>query len=212
MLVLGLTGSIAMGKSTAAGMFRRLGVPVHDSDAAVHRLLGPGGQAVARVDAVFPGTDAGGFIDHGELAKRVFGDNQALTRLESLLHPLVEADQDRFLAWAARWRKRVVVLDVPLLYETGMDHRCDRVAVVSAPAFLQAQRALARPGMTGDRLKAILSRQVPDAEKRRRADFVIPTGLGRRFTFVMIGKIIRKSKQDAGGKRRRRFRRMNFHA
>lgn len=190
MVILGLTGSIAMGKSTAAAMFRRLGVPVFDADHAVHRLLASGGAGVAVVGEAFPGTAQDGAIDRDAVAARVFGNATALRRLESLLHPLVRREQSAFLATQARRSVPLVVLDVPLLFETGGNRACDRVAVVSAPWFVQRQRMIARPGMTGDRATAVLSRQVPDAEKRRRADAVIPTGLGRAFTFRVIKAIV----------------------
>lgn len=194
MIVLGLTGSIAMGKTTAAAMLRRLGVPVHDADATVHRLLGDGGAGVAPVLAAFPGTEAAGdsalAIDRTALGRRVFDDPAALARLESILHPLVREREHAFLAAAARHRRPLVVLDIPLLFETGGDARCDAVAVVTAPAFLQRQRALARPGMTAERLSAVLARQMADGEKRRRADFVIPTGLGRAFSQRAIQRMV----------------------
>ncbi|NBC96970.1 MAG: dephospho-CoA kinase, partial [Deinococcus-Thermus bacterium] len=174
MIVLGLTGSIAMGKSTAAAMLRRIGVPVHDSDAAVHALTGPGGAAVPAIAAAFPGTvtatATGAAVDRRALGARVFGDPAALARLEAILHPLVRARSHAFLCRQARHRMPVVVLDIPLLFETGAEARCDRVLVVSAPAFLQRARVLARPGMTEAKLAGILARQMPDAEKRRLAD------------------------------------------
>lgn len=191
MRVLGLTGSIAMGKSTTAAMIRQLGIPVHDADAAVHRLIGPGGRAVAAVLAAFPGvgTEAAG-IDRPALAARVFGDAPGLRRLEAILHPRVQAETRAFLQRMARARRPVVVLDIPLLFETGRDRACDQVIVVSAPAFLQRQRVLRRPGMTDAKLKAILARQMPDAEKRRRADWVVPTGLGRAVAFANLRRIL----------------------
>ncbi|MDA8230176.1 MAG: dephospho-CoA kinase [Magnetospirillum sp.] len=179
MKILGLTGSIGMGKSTAAGMLRRLGLPVHDADAAVHRLLAKGGAAVARVEAAFPGTVVAGAVDRAELGRRVFGDPAALRRLEAILHPLVREAERAFLKRCARRGAALAVLDIPLLFETGAERRCDAVAVVTAPAFLQAQRVLLRPGMSPARLAAIRARQMPDADKLRRADSVIPTGSGR---------------------------------
>jgi len=194
MVILGLTGSIAMGKSTAAGMFRWLGVPVFDADGTVHRLLAEGGAGVAPVAAAFPGTERGTAIDRDAVAAKVFGDASALRRLESVLHPLVRREQTDFLEIHARRQAALVVLDIPLLFETRGDRACDRVAVVSAPAFLQLQRMMARPGMTRDRAAAVLSRQMPDVEKRRRADFVIPSGLGRAFTFRAIRAIVGKAR------------------
>lgn len=190
MIVLGLTGSIAMGKSTAASMFRRLEVPVWDADQVVHALFARGGAAVAPVEAAFPGVVLNGAVDRGMLAERVFGDLSALVRLEGIVHPLVYADQRRFLARARRARRRLVVLDVPLLFESGGDRLCDRIAVVSAPALVQRQRLRQRPGMDDARIDAILARQMSDAEKRRRADFVIPTGLGRACSMQAIARIV----------------------
>ncbi|HLZ65758.1 MAG TPA: dephospho-CoA kinase [Aliidongia sp.] len=203
MILVGLTGSIGMGKSTAAQALRRLGLPVHDADAAVHRLLAPGGAAVAAVLAAFPGvgTAAGG-IDRRALGARVFGDAVALKRLEAILHPRVRAAKRRFLAMAARRRCRLVVLDVPLLYETGGERECDAVLVVSAPAFLQRQRVLARPGMTEAKFRDILGKQLPDAEKRRRTRYVVPTGLGRRFSLDRLRAALRAIDQRSGHLRR----------
>jgi dephospho-CoA kinase len=189
MVVLGLTGSIGMGKSTAAAMLRRLGLAVHDADAAVHRLRN--GAAVAKVAAAFPGTAGPGGIDRAALGRRVFGDAAALRRLESILHPMVRAETARFLRRMAARRARLVVLDIPLLFESGGEGRCDAIAVVSAPAFLQRARVLGRPGMSEARLAAILAQQMPDGEKRRRADFVVPTGLGRRLTLRRLAEIVR---------------------
>jgi dephospho-CoA kinase len=191
MVVLGLTGSIGMGKSTAAAMLRRLGVPVHDSDAAVHRLLSRNGAAVARVAAAFPGTEGPDGIDRASLGRRVFGDAAALRRLEGILHPMVRAETARFLRRMAARRAKLVVLDIPLLFETGGEARCDAIVVVSAPPFLQRARVLRRPGMSASRLAAILAKQMPDGEKRRRADFVVPTGLGRRETLRRLAEIVR---------------------
>jgi len=188
--VIGLTGSIGMGKSTAAAMFRRLGVPVHDSDAAVHRLLGRGGAAVRLVEEAFPGVVRNGAVDRAELGRRVFGNPAALRRLEAILHPLVREAAARFVKRARAQRRDLVVLDVPLLFETQGDRRCDATVVVSAPAFVQRARVLARPGMTEKRLAQVLAQQMPDAEKRVRADFVVETGLGKRYTLGRIKKII----------------------
>ncbi len=191
MIVLGLTGSVGMGKSTAAAMFRRLGVPVHDSDAVVHRLLAPHGAAVKAVAAEFPGVRRSeGGIDRAALGARVFGDAAALKRLERILHPLVCRSQQRFLAAAGAARHPLVVLDIPLLYETGAERRCDGVVVVSAPPCLQRARVMARPGMTAARFRAILAKQMPDAEKRRRADYVLPSGLGRAVTFRRLKRLV----------------------
>lgn len=190
MIVLGLTGSIGMGKTTCGKLFARLGVPVHEADEAVHRLIGPGGAAVAPVEAAFPGVTVNGAVDRGDLGRRVFGNLAALHRLEGLLHPLVRADADRFLERQRRLGKPLAVLNIPLLFETGAEVRCDLVAVVSAPAFVQRQRVLARPGMTAEKLAAILDRQMPDTDKRRQADYIIPSGLGRALTFRVIKAIV----------------------
>ena len=192
MIVLGLTGSIGMGKSTAAAMLRRLGVPLFDADLVVHRLLAPSGAAVSAVSAAFPGveTEAGG-IDRVLLGQRVFADPAALRRLEAILHPMVAAEEIRFLARSRARRVRLVVLDIPLLFETGAERRCDYVLVVSAPALVQRQRVMRRPGMTEIRLAAILRKQVPDHRKRQRADFVVPTGAGRGVTLRRLKAIVR---------------------
>jgi dephospho-CoA kinase len=191
MIVLGLTGSIGMGKSTAAALLRRLCVPVHDADASVHRLLGRNGAAVQRVAAAFPGTGGANGIDRAELGRRVFDDKAALRRLEQILHPLVRAESERFLRRMAARGVPLVVLDIPLLFESGGERRCDAVIVVSAPEFLQRARVLARPGMSESRLAAILAKQMPDRDKRRRADFVVPTGLGRRLTLRRLAEIVK---------------------
>ena len=198
MVILGLTGSIGMGKSTVALAFRRLGVPVHDADRCVHELTARSGGAVDAVKAAFPGVVRSGTVDHGALAGLVFNRPSALARLEGILHPMVRRRQFRFLQTAARARHRVVVLDVPLLYETGGDEFCDAVVVVSAPAFVQAERVLRRSGMTRERLVAILCRQVSDAQKRRRADFVVATGLDRSSSLKSVRKIVRVTRQWRG--------------
>ncbi|HYE52946.1 MAG TPA: dephospho-CoA kinase [Azospirillaceae bacterium] len=191
MIVLGLTGSIGMGKSTAARMLRRLGCPVHDADAAVHRLYAPGGAAVGPIGAVFPEAVVDGGVDRTALSRLVVGKPDALRRLEEIVHPLVRRETDGFLERARASGARVAVLDIPLLYETGGEGRVDKVLVVSAPAEVQRARVLARPGMDAAKLDAILARQVPDAEKRRRADFVVETGLGRRHTLRHLAAIVR---------------------
>jgi dephospho-CoA kinase len=190
MIILGLTGSIGMGKTTAAQNFQRLGIRVHDADAAVHRVMAKGGAAVAAVAEAFPSTLEAGAIDRRRLGAMVFDNDLELKRLEKILHPLVAASRDAFLGAAARAQQSVVVLDVPLLFETGGEARCDAVCVVSAPAFIQRRRVLMRPGMTEEKLDAILARQMPDTEKCRRADFVIPTGLGRVENFRTVATIL----------------------
>jgi dephospho-CoA kinase len=191
-IILGLTGSIGMGKSAAAKTFRRLGVPLFDADAAVHRLLAPGGAAVGRVEAAFPGVrDEAGGIDRQRLAQLVFRDPPALRRLEGILHPMVRQGERRFVARARARRVPLVVLDIPLLFETGGVERCDFVLVVSAPARLQRERVMRRPGMSESRFGDILRAQVPDREKRRRADFVVATALGRSVAFRRLRAIVR---------------------
>jgi dephospho-CoA kinase len=197
MIVLGLTGSIGMGKTTAAAALRRRGVPVHDADREVHRLLAGDARAIAAVEAAFPGVAAGGVIDRGELGRRVFGDPAALARLEAILHPLVRRSERRFLRRARAAGAGIAVLDIPLLFETGAERRCDLVVVVSAPEFIQAARVLRRPGMTPARLAAIRARQTPETDKRRRADYVIPTGLDRRLGLRMLTRVITLLRQGA---------------
>jgi dephospho-CoA kinase len=191
-IVLGLTGSIGMGKSTAATTLQRLRVPLFDADRVVHRLLGPGGAAAAAVAATFPGVRAGNRgIDRSLLGQRVFGDREALSRLERIIHPMVEAEEKRFCARARARGEPIVVLDIPLLFESRSERRCDYVLVVSAPRLVQQQRVLRRPGMTENRLAAILRNQIPDLEKRRRADFVVPTGLSRALSLRRLQAIVR---------------------
>ncbi|MER9816207.1 dephospho-CoA kinase [Mesorhizobium sp. M0129] len=188
MIVLGLTGSIGMGKSTTAKMFVDAGVPVHDSDETVHRLYA--GKAAPLVEAAFPGTVIAGSVDRTELARRVLGSAAALKTLEAIVHPLVRADADAFLARHRAAGAPLVVLDIPLLFETGGRNRVDKVVVVTAPADIQRARVLARPDMSEEKLAAILAKQVPDAEKRRQADFVIDTGEGMDAARTAVGAII----------------------
>jgi dephospho-CoA kinase len=170
-IVLGLTGSIGMGKSTAAAVLRRLGVPLYDADAEIHKMLGPGGTAVAAVEAAFPGVRGeNGAIDRRALGLRVFGKPEELRRLEKILHPMVRAVERRWLALQRARGEKLVVLDIPLLFETDRIDRIDGVIVVSAPLRLQRERVLRRPGMSVERFAAILDSQFPDREKRRRAD------------------------------------------
>lgn len=188
MIVLGLTGSIGMGKSTTAGMFEEAGIPVHDSDAAVHRLFE--GAAVEPVEAAFPGVAVEGHIDRERLGKAVLGDPEALRRLEAIVHPLVRAEADAFLARHRAAGAPLVVLDIPLLFETGGESRVDRILVVTAPADVQRARVLARPGMNEAKFDAILARQTPDEEKRRRADFVIDTSRGLEAAREDVERVI----------------------
>jgi dephospho-CoA kinase len=192
MKILGLTGSVGMGKSTAAAMLRQMGVPVYDADAAVHRMMGKDGIAVARVAAAFPGVAKKGAIDRAALGKRVFGDDPAMKRLEAIIHPLVRQDERRFLNDMRRRGAKLVIMDVPLLFESGRQRRYDATMVVTAPEFLQRARVLARPGMTPAILAAIKARQMPDAQKRRRADFIVPSGLGRAVTWRRLRHVLRK--------------------
>jgi len=179
MIVIGLTGSIGMGKSTAAQMFARRGVPVHDADAAVHALYR--GAAVPLIEAAFPGVTGEGAVDRAALSKKVIGRPEAFAVLEAIVHPLVRAAETRFRDSARQAGKRVCMVDVPLLLETGGDRRVDIVLVVTADAEIQRQRVLSRSGMTEERFEAILDKQMPDAEKRQRAHFLIDTGFGTGF-------------------------------
>ncbi len=188
MIVLGLTGSIGMGKSTVEGFFAEAGIPVHDADAAVHRLYA--GAAAPAIEAAFPGTVAERKVDRERLAQRVIGDAAALHRLEAIVHPLVRRDEERFLADAEAAGAKIAVLNIPLLFETGADARCDAVVVVSAPAEVQRARVMARPGMTAERLAALLAKQMPDAEKRARADFVVDTSTDFDSTRAQIRAIL----------------------
>ena len=176
MFVLGLTGSLGMGKSATAKIFADEGVPVHDADAVVHRLYE--GEATPLIEAAFPGTTAGGKVDRDKLAQRVLDDSAAIKKLEAIIHPLVADARERFLSEAKRKGAKAAVLDIPLLFETGGDRRCDAVVVVSAPAAVQHARAFERAGMNEQKFAAILAKQMPDAEKRVRADFVVDTSKG----------------------------------
>jgi dephospho-CoA kinase len=188
MFILGLTGSVGMGKSVTARFFAEEGMPVHDADAAVHRLYE--GEAVAPIEAAFPGTTANGKVDRAKLAEHVLGDAAALKRLEAIVHPLVQASERRFLAEAQALGAKVAVLDIPLLFETGGDRRVDAVVVVSAPPGVQRARVLARPGMTVEKFEAILAKQMPDAEKRARADFVVDTSQGFEAARAQVRAIL----------------------
>ena len=176
MFILGLTGSLGMGKSATAKMFAEEGVPVHDADSAVHRLYEA--EATPLIETAFPGTTTGGRVDREKLAQRVLGDTAAIKKLETIVHPLVRKAEERFLAEAQRKGAGVAVLDIPLLFETGGDKRCDAVVVVSAPSDVQRSRAFERPDMTEQKFSAILAKQMPDADKRARGDFVVDTSKG----------------------------------
>lgn len=192
MHVIGLTGGMAMGKSTAADVFRRAGIPVFDADRIVHALGAKGGPAVRPIGDAFPGVVRHGAVDRTLLRQRVLAEKDGLARLEAILHPLVRAAERAFLARARRAGKRIVVLDIPLLFETKGDRRVDRVVVVSAPPSVQRARLLQRGKMQPDELSAILARQMPDWEKRRRADLVVPTGLSRYHGGRVLRRLIRE--------------------
>ena len=198
MVIVGLTGSIGMGKSTAAKMLRQMGVPVYDADAAVHALQAPGGAALPGIEAAFPGVVKAGVLDRQALGARVFGNKAALRQLEAIVHPLVQRRQRVFLRRAALAGEPLVVLDIPLLFEGLGERRVDATLVVSAPAFLQRRRVMARPGMTAERLDGILRQQVPDALKRRKASIVIPTGLGLAPTRAALAAAVTRLRQCRG--------------
>ena len=194
MIILGLTGSIGMGKTTAANAFRSLSVCVYDADHVVHGLMVPGGAAVNKILEVFPDVAMNGGIDRQALGAIVLANDMKLKKLENILHPLVRKKENAFLATTARRRERLVVLDIPLLLETGGSSRCDGVVVVSAPARIQKYRVLRRPGMTDERFKMITDRQIRDNDKRRVADFVVQTGLGRLHSLRAIANIVKVTK------------------
>ena len=197
MIVLGLTGSIGMGKSTTAKMFVEEGVPVHDSDEAVHRLYA--GEAAPLVEAAFPGTVVDGRVDRERLSRYVIGNAQAIRQLEEIVHPLVRADASRFLERHRAAGAPLAVLDIPLLFETGGRSRVDKVVVVTARPEMQRERVLARPGMTVEKFEAIVGRQVPDAEKRRLADYIIDTGYGMEAAREQVRRVIADIAQEKSG-------------
>ena len=188
MFVLGLTGSLGMGKSATAKMFAEEGIPVHDADAAVHDLYE--GAAAPLIETAFPGTTTAGKVDRDKLAQRVLGDSAALEKLETIVHPLVRRAEQAFLNEATRKGACVAVLDIPLLFETGSEGRCDAVVVVSAPPEIQRARAFERPGMTKQKFAAILAKQMPDADKRARADFVVDTSKGFNAARAQVRDIL----------------------
>ncbi len=196
-LVLGLTGSIGMGKSTVAAMFAEAGVPVFDADAEVHRLQGPGGALVGKIEAEFPDTTTELGVDRTLLGEAVFGNPAAFKRLEGIVHPAVAHARNEFLK--ANADKPLVLLDVPLLFEAGGWRQVDKIVVVSAPPEIQRERVLSRPGMTVERFESILSRQIPDAEKRARADFVISTGGSKDETRAEVAALIACLARETGG-------------
>jgi len=190
MFILGLTGSIGMGKSTTAKFFAEAGVPVHDADAAVHKLYE--GEATAAIEAAFPGTTADGEVDRAKLGAQVIGNPDAIRTLESIVHPLVRKAEERFLAESEASGAPIVVLDIPLLFETGAERRCDAVVVVSAPADMQRARVLERGTLSAERFETILAKQMPDAEKRRRADFLVDTSVGFDGARAQVHDILRR--------------------
>jgi dephospho-CoA kinase len=191
MVVIGLTGSLGMGKTTTLRFFAEAGVPVYDADETVHRLYG--GEAAASIEAAFPGTTGEQGVDRAKLAQAVLGDDTALARLEAIVHPLVRREELRFLEAARKAGAPVAVLDIPLLFETGGNRRVDAVVVVSAPAEMQRARAFERPGMTEEKFRALLAKQIPDQEKRRRADFVVDTSQGYDYARAQVHAILRKA-------------------
>ena len=191
MVVIGLTGSLGMGKTTTSRFFAEAGVPVYDADATVHRLYA--GEAVALIEAAFPGTSGEHGVDRVKLAQAVLGDAAALARLEAIVHPLVRREELHFLEAARKAGARVAVLDIPLLFETGGDRRVDAVVVVSAPADMQRARVFERPGMTEEKFRALIAKQIPDEEKRRRADFVVDTSLGYDSARAQVHAILRQA-------------------
>lgn len=195
---IGLTGSIGMGKTETAKLFGRLGIPVYDADAAVHALYEAGGGAVAPIEAAFPGAIADGRVDRGRLGTIVAGDEEAFKRLESIVHPLVAQAREQFLEAAEKRGEPLVVLDIPLLFETKGESQMDAVVVVSAPASVQRARALAREGMTEEKLDAIQARQVHDSEKRAKADFVVETDKGLEHAFEQVKRIVSDLKRGIG--------------
>ncbi|PRD44363.1 dephospho-CoA kinase [Phyllobacterium phragmitis] len=197
MIILGLTGSIGMGKSTTAQMFADAGIPVYSADEAVHRLYS--GRAVPLIEAAFPGTTRANEVDREKLSAAVLGQPDAIGKLETIVHPLVREEERAFLENARNAGADMAVLDIPLLFETGGENRVDKVVVVSAPLEVQRRRVLARPGMTEAKLDAILARQVPDAEKRARADFIVDTGKGLDAARGQVVAIIRRLKAEAAG-------------
>ena len=196
-LILGLTGSIGMGKSTVAGMFADDGVPVFDADATVHRLQGPGGRVVAAIEAAFPGTTSAAGVDRAKLSAAVLANDAAMRQLEAIVHPAVAEERAAFLI--AHADAPFVVFDIPLLFETGGDAKVDTIAVVSAAPEVQRARTLARPGMTAAKFDAILARQLPDADKRARADVVIPTDVALDQTREAVRRVIACMRTRAGG-------------
>jgi dephospho-CoA kinase len=198
MLIVGLTGSLAMGKSETARMFAELGPPLFDADAEVHRLYAAGGSAVGPVAEAFPEALVDGAIDRARLSALLLAEPTRLPHLEAIVHPLVRAAESRFLDAARQAGEPFVILDIPLLFETGRDSAMDRIVVVSTSPEIQRRRALARPGMTEEKLARLLSRQTPDADKRARADFIVETGAGLDDAFDQVQRIVSRLREEAG--------------
>jgi dephospho-CoA kinase len=196
MIVIGLTGSIGMGKTAAARMFAEEGVPVADSDAVVHQLYEKGGAAVAPIADAFPAVITDGAIDRKKLARHLAGHPDDFKKIEAIVHPLVRAEQENFLSQARRRKAPLAVLDIPLLFETGRYRDVDKIVVVSAPEAVQRERVLARPGMTEEKFASILARQLPDAEKRARADFIVDSDRGFDHARAQVRRIIAELKPE----------------
>lgn len=191
MIILGLTGSIGMGKTTVASQLTQCGIPVCSADTIVHKLLAKGGAAVAPVAEIFPETLEDGAINRTRLGEIVFTDKAQMTRLEHIIHPLVVSEENNFLEQQRKLSARMVVLDIPLLFETEAEKRCNAVIVVTAPAWIQKRRVLQRKGMTKEKFARILAQQMPDEQKRRRADFIIHTGMGKAYSLYQVKRLLR---------------------
>ncbi len=211
MIVVGLTGSIGMGKSTVARYCRQMGIPVEHADAVVHALMAPGGKAFFQVAEAFPEVMRNGVIDRGRLGTLVFADTEALRRLESIVHPLVAAERERFLKRVRARRCRIAVLDIPLLFEKGLESVVETIISVSAPEFVQRARVLSRPGMSMEKFRRILAAQMPDAEKRRRSDYVIRSGGSKSATLRQLRRIMDEIGSQSGHPRRRHARNRSRH-
>jgi dephospho-CoA kinase len=191
-IVIGLTGGIGMGKSTVASQFAAFGARVCNADTLVHQLLGPGGKAEADVKKAFPEASTATGIDRGILGKIVFTDSAKRKALEAILHPMVIAQENEFIARQQEVGTKMVVLDIPLLFETGGEARCNFTVLATAPAFIQKRRVMKRPGMTEEKFRAIVAAQMPDGEKRQRADFIVQTGFGKIYSRLQVARIVRK--------------------
>jgi dephospho-CoA kinase len=194
MIILGLTGSIAMGKSVAASLFRKNHIPVWDADVAVHELLANKGKAVAKVAKFFPDAYQGGAIDRSILASKVFHDKQLLTKLEQIIHPLTRQSEQDFIHRSRKRKEKIIVVDIPLLFELHKEHEYDAVIVVTASKLVQEKRALKRSGMTKERLRFILGKQLPDHKKRAKANYIITSGLGKAVTNRQIQALLQRMK------------------